>query len=222
MKLTKEQYDALPEGLKAQFKAVGDEFEQIPQGEDVQGLKDQNAKLLAEKREAKKLQDEAAAEAKRLVDENARKSGDVAALEKSWQEKLNAKEAELTGKLSSYQKTVNELTIGSAAKEIGAKVFGKNAGLMTPHILQRLALEEVDGAFKVRVTKDGKPSALTMDDLAKEFQVNPEYASVVVASQSSGGPKNPTVPVTPVVNANDASAAMRASAVEIASRIGNE
>lgn len=143
-------------------------------------LEANNADLLKEKREAKAAAEKAALDA-------AKKGGDVEALEKSWSDKLAAREAELTGQLNQYQQMVSGLTVGATASTLAAELFGANAELMMPHLNRRMTTEIVDGAPKVRVLDaDGKPTALTVEDLKKEIQTAPKFAAFVVGSKATG------------------------------------
>lgn len=203
--LSKAEFDALSPEMQALYKAQGDgyqmQIEGLPEQEDLSGLKAQVASLLGEKKTAQEKQTAAEKAAKEAAEQAARKNGDVEALDASYKAKI----AELTDgfnqQLSGYKNTVSELTVGSAAKDIASKVFGKNASIMLPHVLKRLALEEADGKHSVRVTKDGQPTAATLEDLQKEFTNNPEYASVVVGSKAGGTPQGGPQPVTPALGA---------------------
>jgi hypothetical protein len=144
-------------------------------------LEENNRALLREKKEAKEAAEKAALDA-------AKKGGDVEALEKSWQEKLQAREAELSGEIGNYKSLVTSLTVGATAATFAAEVFGNNADLMMHHVNQRLSTEIVDGRAKVRVLdRDGKPSAMTVEDLKAEFKNNERFAPFVVGSRASGG-----------------------------------
>ncbi|AHG23461.1 hypothetical protein O197_45 [Edwardsiella phage eiAU-183] len=189
-KIDSAAFDALDDAVKGLYNKSGDDYVLAVEGlEDVSGLKSQVAALLNEKKtEAEKRRAAEEAE-KQAREEAARKAGDVEALDKSWQEKLAKVQAEASGRTELLSKKVQDLTIGATARDLASRVFGKNAGLMLPHVAPRLSLEEVDGDFKVRVMKDGKPSAMSLDDLEKEFRTNADYAAVVVASGAGGTPK---------------------------------
>lgn len=199
MKLTKEQYEALPDALKALYVADGDGYaptfktaEQV--AEELAGLKTNNQKLLDEKKAEKEAREKAEKEAREKADDAARKSGDVEALEKSWQKKFADYDAANSGRLDAYRKQISDLTVGNAASELASKLFGKNAGIMKGHVANRLSLEESeDGSLKVRVMQDGKPSALSLEDLEKEFRSNADFASVLAGTAPGGTPKTPSM-----------------------------
>lgn len=147
----------------------------------VEALEAKNRELLKEKSDAKKAAETAAAEA-------AKKSGDVEALEKSWQQKLNDAVTEKDGKLSEYQKMIDRMTVGTQAQKLAAELaLPGSADALLPHIESRLQVEIKDGQPDIRVLgKDGKPSAASLDDLRKEIEENKAFAPLLVGSKASG------------------------------------
>ena len=71
-----------------------------------------------------------------------------------------------------------------------------NAGTVNEKVALQdlnLTLEDgEDGSLKVRVLQDGKPSALTMEELEKEFRNNADFASVLAGTPAGGAPSKPT------------------------------
>jgi hypothetical protein len=109
-------------------------------------------------------------------------------LEKSWGEKFTARETELLNEKQSLEAQVYKLTVGSKATELAAKlaVPGSDSVLL-PHISNRLQVETVDGEIKIRVLDlQGKPSALSIEDLEKEFRANEAFKPLIRASNASG------------------------------------
>lgn len=192
MKITKAEYDALPEALKALYKVSGDGYESTFKTAEeheleIRGLKDNNAALLLEKKQAKEQAENEARERQRIADEAAAKTGNVEALRTSYEAKLKALGEKSESTISGLKKTVSDLTVGTTAKDLSAKLFGKNAGIAGHIVASRLALEEQDGKHVVRVLgTDGKPSAATLEDLEKEIRGNKDYASVLVEPPSGG------------------------------------
>lgn len=158
----------------------------LPAVEDVSGLKESNAKLLAEKKEQQRKAAEAESERKRIEEEAARKNGDVEAIENSWREKYSKRESELTAKEESLRKEVYKLTVGREAKELAVKLALKGSdAVLLPHIQQRITLDENN---KIRVLDlQGNPSALTIDELEQEFRSNTAFAPLIAAQVGSGG-----------------------------------
>lgn len=165
----------------------------LPQQEDVSGLKSKVQELLDEKKaEAEKRK--AAEDQARLDREEAlRKSGNVEELEKSWSEKYNRREAELTGTLESERNTlqgqIRDLTVGRTATEIAtALAVPGSAKALLPHIERRLSVEQRDGKPAVVVLDAaGKLSAATLDELKAEFTNDPAFGPLIAGSKASGG-----------------------------------
>jgi len=148
-------------------------------------LKAKNEELLGETKEAKRKAREEAEAAKLAVEEAARKSGDVAALEKSWQDKLAAREAELSEAVKARDAQLVSLTVGATAQKLAADLaVPGSADVLLPHIKSRLSY--ADGKLSV-LDADGKPSAATVDELAKEIASNKAFAPLIVASLATGG-----------------------------------
>jgi hypothetical protein len=115
--------------------------------------------------------------------------GDVDRLEKSYQAKLAAREKELGSERDSLASNLRSLLVDSVAQGLAAKLAKtpNEIPLLLPHITGRLATEMVDGKATTRILdKDGKPSALTLDDLRKEFVANPTFAAVIMGSKATG------------------------------------
>lgn len=162
-------------------------IEGMPVQEDVSGLKAKNAELLTKFKEQK---DAAAVAAKLAQDaefEKAKKDGDVSAIEKSWSEKLTAREAELNAQIDSRDNSLKTMLVDNVAQTL-ASAISVSPALMMPHIKSRLSVEVQDGKHITRVLDaEGKPSAATIDDLKKEFVANEAFAPVIIGSKASGG-----------------------------------
>lgn len=191
-KVTREEFTKLDESVQALYKQDGEEFvlsvEGMPEIEDVSGLKAKVEELLAEKKDAKASADaatRAAAEAKAAKElAEANKTGDIDAINASWAEKYGKLEDVVT----SLNGTIAKITSGAAATKMASELAltGQSEVLM-PHIERRLATEMVDGVPRVVVKGvDGKPSALTVEELQTEFKNNEAFASVIVGSKARG------------------------------------
>jgi hypothetical protein len=136
-------------------------------------------------REKRRLAEEAAQKA---AEDAARKSGDVEALEKSWQDKLAAREAELRRDLESRDAWVRDLTVGQAASALASDLAVQgSAAVLLPHIKARLATDYRDGKpVTVVLDADGKPSAMSLEELKQEFATNAAFAPLIVGSKASG------------------------------------
>lgn len=196
LKYQLDSLDGLDDGVKELYTEKDGKFvlgvDGLPEPEDVSGLKAKLEQLMDEKKAAARKTKEAedAAEAARL--EAAKKSGDTEALEKSWSEKLSARESELQAQIDELSGTVTNLTSGQTATKLASEIaLQGSADVLLPHIQGRLKTEYKDGqARTVVLDKDGKPSALTVDELKAEFQNNPAFAPLIVGSKATGGGAN--------------------------------
>lgn len=158
--------------------------------DELQGIKANRDALLAEKKEQQRIAQEAEAERLRIEREaaeaQARKNGDLEAIEASWREKLAARETELSERLKVAELKNYELTVGRQAQELAGKL-GKshNQRLLAQEIQKRLTLDE-SGALRVLDTS-GKPTALTIQELEADLRANPEYQDLILINNSSGG-----------------------------------
>lgn len=190
LKLTVDSLDGLDDSVKTLYKEDNGKFRLDLDGyEDTTGLKAQRDALLNEKKEAQRKAKEAEEAAKTLAEESARKNGDVAALEKSWQEKLAATESNYKNLNESLTKQIHGLTVGQTATKLAAELaISGSADVLLPHIQSRLTVEIKDGAPSVRVLDlQGKPTALTIDELKQEFISNKAFAPLIAASKATGG-----------------------------------
>ena len=196
-----EKIDDLPEDVKKEYKKGTDGKFYL----DVDGIDDHPAvgnlrnAMQNAKTERQQARDEANAYKTQLQTANdqlddmrrgAIPKGDVEALENSWKTKLAEKETELGGKITKLSGAVDKSLRQSTATALASELFvSTNLGL--PYILPRLKIEEDGEEFVVKVLdKDGKPSALTVDDLKKEMLQNKEFAPILRGTRASGGGAN--------------------------------
>lgn len=158
----------------------------LPEPEDVSGLKANYARLMDEKKEQQRIAREAQAEKDRLAEEAARKTGDIATLEASWQAKFQEREAQLLAEAKSHQDKVLKLTVGSEAQKLAQKLAVQGSSdVLLPHIKHRLYLKD-DGSVGV-LDSQGGLSAATIEDLEKEFRTNAAFKPLLAADCGSGG-----------------------------------
>ncbi|MEG2922003.1 MAG: hypothetical protein RR856_13220, partial [Acinetobacter sp.] len=132
------------------------------------------------------LAGEAAAEARRAAEEAARKNGDLEAIENSWKERYSGIEESKNTEIKSLKGTIHKLTVGRQAEALASTlaVSGSSAVLL-PHIQQRITLDENNN---IRILDlQGKPSAMTIEELATEFRNNPAFKPLIAANISTGG-----------------------------------
>ncbi len=186
-KIDVDSFNALDESQKPFYEQVGDEFvlkvDGIPQADtsEVERLKQHNEKLIGEKRQRDEVAKQAQLEREEIEREAAKKNGDFEALEKSYQEKLQA-EIDRNNQLVKQRDTS---TVEQTSQSLASRLAD------TPHnqrLLQRFIkdrLSVVDGQVKV-VDEQGQLSAHTIDDLANEFRNSGMYDSLLTGTLSSG------------------------------------
>ena len=159
-----------------------------PEKEDLSGLKNKVDELLREKKAASQKAREAAEEADAARLEAAKKGNDTEALDKSWQEKFNAREVELKKELDELSGTLVKLTSGQTATKIAAEIAVQgSADVLLPHLERRLRTEFREGSpVTVVLDKDGKPSAMSIDELKAEFQNSAAFAPLIVGTKANG------------------------------------
>lgn len=187
-KITAEQFEKLSADLKTEYIKDGDEYKL-----DVEGDEDTGALRRAKDREAQARRD-AEARAKELEEkleaiegDDARKKGDVATLEKSWQAKLDKQKADAEASISKLTSHIQKNLVDAKAMEIASKI-SKSPALILPHIKARLLADfEGDSPVTRVLDKDGKVSASSLDELQAEFVANPDFSAIIIASKASGG-----------------------------------
>lgn len=101
--------EGLDDGIKALYTEKDGKFVlgvdglPQPQNADLDGLKAKVQELLNEKKTAQTKAQEAEAARLKAIEDAAKASGDIAALEKSWGDKLTAKETELKAQINPRQ-----------------------------------------------------------------------------------------------------------------------
>lgn len=182
-KITKTEYDGLNDVLKAEYKANGDNY--VLDTDDATDLI--NARDL-EKRE----KDAAKTKVKELETELAaikKAGGDFEAIETSYKVKIAALEGQLTEANTTLTNERRDRYANTEAAKIAARFTVPS--LMQKEIAKRLDIDPKNPTQVRVLDKDGKPSAMTIADLEKEFVDNPEYKGIVVASKASGSAGNP-------------------------------
>lgn len=163
----------------AQFAALQAQLSDY--NEKVSKLEANNKALLQEKIDAKK-------EADKANKEKIKTSGDVEALDKSWQDKFNHEISQRDEQIKKYGVDIHRLIVGSAAMKLANEIaLTGSASVLYPHLVARMSYEDKDGVPTLRVLgKNGLPSALSEEDLKKEFQVDPAFAPLMVGSKANG------------------------------------
>ena len=112
---------------------------------------------------------------------DAKKKGeDVDAVRASFEGQIGTlkKELELIGKKA------KEATLDKTVVDLATVLAGPHSGLLVPHIRGRLVMDDND---IIRVLgKDGKASALSLEDLKSEISNDKTFAPVIQAGRASG------------------------------------
>ena len=154
---------------------------------ELAALKAHHEKLLGETKAAKAKAKEEAEAARIAAEEAARKSGDVSALDKSWQEKYAKAEAEYGAKLTAAQQQLQTVLVDNVAQKaaMDIAVDAECAELLADKLRGSLGLAEVDGKMQTVVfDADGKRSALTVDELKKQLVA--KYPRLVKGNPAGG------------------------------------
>lgn len=178
--------DDVAEHFRSEYKKVGDEFVLDTTGdEDISGLKSAHERVKDERntlRDTLKAKEVEFSEYKSKVD-------NIPALEKSWEKRVEKAVGEVTGKVTLLTQALHKATVGAEASAIAHKHF-KGPKVLQPIIEGRLTMEldEKTGASKVRVLdKEGKLSAMTIEDLTKELVEDKDLADFAIGTRASGG-----------------------------------
>ena len=159
---------------------------------ELAALKGHHEKLLGETKAAKAKAKEEAEAARVAAEEAARKSGDVSALDKSWQEKYAKAEVEYGAKLTAAQQQLQTVLVDSVAQKaaMDIAVDAECAELLADKLRGSLGLAEVDGKMQTVVfDADGKRSALTVDELKKQLVA--KYPRLVKGNPAGGAGGTP-------------------------------
>jgi hypothetical protein len=198
-KLTKAQYDALDTNLKMFYKVSGnaDEYllEQavfaaitdVPNADDDPG--ELRRALVREKQEAKDQKvraDRLQTQVDTLVSDP-NKQKDLTTLENSWKQKNEDQKAADKKIIDKLTEQLKKTLVKDKARAIAIELAGENSEILLPHIESRLQANLDGDEPTTRVLKDGAISALSIDDLKKEFVDNKAFSRIIVASKASGG-----------------------------------
>jgi len=191
-KVTKEEFDALPDALKEHYKELNGSY--VLDSDDAEELRTAAAKAREERDAAKARLDELTAEkeaaekAKREAEEaNARKKGDIEAIENSWKAKVEEAKTAGETRATRLETMLRELLVDNKAIALANEV-STAPDLILPHIKARL-MAELDGDKPVTRVLDaeGKPTALTVEELSAELVANPKFAAIIKGSDANGG-----------------------------------
>ncbi len=148
--------------------------------------------LLTETKTAKTAKKLAETELAKVTKKKADDSGDIDAINASWQTKYDNDVGEANTARDDAMGMLRTEKIHTKAIELATTLaVPGSANVLLPHIQSRLSMEIKDGrAVAVVLDKAGKPSALTIEELGKEIASDKAFAPLIVASNASGSGAN--------------------------------
>jgi hypothetical protein len=198
LKATIETIDGLPAEIAREYTEVeqdGKKFYslQVEGAEDVGALKRAKDYEKKERQAIEKKLKDIQSEHERLTEElegirkGAIPKGDVEKLEGSYKEKINKITAEKDEQLNRAQGTLQRLLVDNIATSMASKI-SNSPDLMLPHIKARLITEATSDGYITRVLDaDGKPSAMSIEELQKELVADKRFSPIIIGSKASGG-----------------------------------
>lgn len=187
-KIDKAAFDKLSKDLQAEYVEKDGEYVLDLDGgndDDNGALRRAKDRAVQERKDAEKRAKEAETKLAELDDNDARKSGDIEKLEKSWKDKLEAQKAESDKAIADKDTFISTTLVDSVANAMAAKISTSPA-LILPHIKARLQAD-LTGDTPATKYLDASGNATTAEALEKEFVDNKDFASIIVASKAKGG-----------------------------------
>jgi hypothetical protein len=186
MKIDQAAYDKLTSEQKRLWKKVGEEYELVGDTEIAAEMRRAKERETLRASAAEAQLEELRTKVTELEGNNGRKAGDIAAIERSWNDKLTAANTNATKKETALKAQLEKLMIDGAVNAMAAEIFVKPG--RDSRLLRDRVYVEYEGETPVLKIKgaDGKPSALTLDDLKKETVDNTEFADILIGSKASG------------------------------------
>ncbi len=185
--------DDVPEQFRELYTEIDDGFEIQVKGVAEMRRAKTREKQRAQEAESKMadLQEQLDAIRDKQADDEdnaSRKKGDVDALEKSWQAKLEKLTGEKDTAIHGLEGQLQAILVDGEANRIAAELAVEgSAAALVPHIKSRLAADSREGKYTTVVLDgEGKPSAATLDDLRAEISGNRALAPLIAGSKASG------------------------------------
>ncbi len=188
--ISKEEFDALPESLKPSFEAEGDKY--TLKVEDVTALKnakthEKEARQAAEAKLAtfEAAQAEEIEKAKAQALKEAKENGDLKALEKSWNEKLAEKEAQI----EAFRVEKESALITAAETNLLSGFADKSTSpeMMRLYIKDKTRMEVVDGEVRTTFLDANRaPTADSLEEFTKKVLDDPNVKPFLKGGKGSG------------------------------------
>jgi len=188
-KITKTEFEALDETAKKEYTLDGEtavlkiEGEGAPSAEAITRAEDKLRIEKEHRQKAEKARDDAEKREEKLKKDLEGASGkeEIAKIREEHQKELD-KIRDDRAKEQQEAKDARNVGLKKETAEAFANDHFTIPGLMVDQFAKRLSVEEVDGTPVVRVLDaEGKASALSLDELKKEFLDNKEYSTIIKA-----------------------------------------
>lgn len=188
-----ETLEGLDEDQAALYEKSGDKFRlkikglEIP---DVSGLKRKVDQLLDEKKAAQKAAKDAQKAAEQAAAEQARKDGDIEAVEKGLRKEFGSQIAERDEAITTLSGQLKKLLVHGEATRIATEraVDTDSIPIVAEWIEHRLDMDVRDGEYKTVVRgSDGKPNGLSVDEFEQGLVKEKSLARLLKASDAAGG-----------------------------------
>ncbi|CAA2409737.1 Phage putative scaffold protein [Xanthomonas phage Suba] len=192
-KITKDQYEALAENIRFEYKAGESDGEFVLQtegDEDIGALKRAHTRTKDALAQSEAKRDELEIRIEKMESNPARKTGDIEALERQWNAEKAESDGKFTAKISALSSRIIDSALNTAAMGLSEKIATTgNAKILLPHIKARISaeLDDNDNVVVKVLGQDGKPSDLTIDKLGEEFVANKDYSGIIQGTKASGG-----------------------------------
>lgn len=187
LKLKKTEWEALEDGVKAMYVADGDNYKlDVDDSELAAEMRRARDREKQEKAELQTKLDEMQEQLTELQNEGGKKKGDVDALERSYKDQLEKQKTKFEGMITKFKDMLKKLLVSDIAKTLASEISTSPA-LLLPHIERRLTAE-LDGDEPITrvLGVDGKPSALSVEQLKQEFVDSKDFAPIIIGSKASG------------------------------------
>lgn len=198
-KLTKTEFEALGEEAKKEYILSGEsavlkiEGEGAPTAEALTRAEDKLRIEKEHRRNAETARDTAETRSEKLKKDLEGASGkeEIARIKAEHQTELETIRTDRATEQKAAKESSNAAMIKEAAEKFTNEHF-ITPGLMVGPFSSRLSVEEIDGQSVIRVKDaEGKASAMSLNELQKEFLDNKEYFPIIKANAGRGGGATP-------------------------------
>lgn len=190
LKFEIDSLEGLDESLHGFYEQHGEKYRLKVEGIDpADELKEALRKEREERRAAKERAEELERKAQQAAEEAAKRSGDTEALDRSWNEKYTKALGEKDQTLTALQAQVHALTVGATAARLAGELAVQGSSAVLQRLIEpRLSMDMRDGKPVVVVLdNEGRPTALTPDELKNEIISDAALAPLVAGSKATGG-----------------------------------